>query len=119
MIELLCKLANDSGFIQLAGLSILDLVSIDNDVLSLQNVFKSWLHDLGTDSEHLHLLLPPVRTTSDGGGVKEHSLTLKCDLQERILDPGAVSPLGQHFVSLCCCRFATGKVLFIHECLKK
>ena len=75
------------------GLSILDLTSIDNDVLSLQNVFKSWLHDCGTDSEHLHLVLPPTHTYSG-----ELMVTLKCDLQERVLDPSSIPVLGQYFV---------------------
>lgn len=75
------------------GLSILDLTSIDNDVLSLQNVFKSWLHDCGTDSEHLHLALPPSHAHSG-----EQAVTLKCDLQERVLDPSSLTALGQHFV---------------------
>ena len=75
------------------GLSILDLTSIDNDVLSLQNVFKSWLHDCGTDSEHLHLMLPPTHTYSG-----EQMITLKCDMQERVLDPNSIPVLGQHFV---------------------
>ncbi len=80
------------------------MTSVDNDVLSLQNVFKSWLHDLGTDSEHLHLLLPPA--PGDGGGVRElHSLTLKCDMQERILDPCSLPPVGQQFVSIRTARY--------------
>ena len=74
------------------GMSILDLTSIDNDVLSLQNVFKCWLHDCSTDSEHLHLTLP----ASFGG----RALTLKCDMQERLLDPITIPPLGQHFVCI-------------------
>ena len=76
----------------LTGLSILDLTSTDNDVLSLQNIFKTWLHDCGTDSEHLHLSLPP----SHG----DLALTIKCDMQERLLDPCSIPPLGQHFVSV-------------------
>ena len=39
-------------------MNILDVTVVDNDPLSLQNSFRSWLHDCGTDSEHLHLVLP-------------------------------------------------------------
>ena len=42
------------------GLGILDLHSIENDVLSLSSYFRGWFHDSGTDSEHLHLILPPA-----------------------------------------------------------
>ena len=28
------------------------------DFLSIQDFFRGWLHDCGTDSEHMHLLLP-------------------------------------------------------------
>lgn len=94
MIDLLSHSSDINSILCLTlGLSILDLTSIDNDVLSLRSVFKTWLHDCGTDSEHLHLTLPPPP------GFGEHPLTLKCDLQERILDPGSFPPLGQHFVS--------------------
>lgn len=53
------------------------MASLDNDVLSLQSYFKSWLHNCGTDNENLHLLLP-----SFGGGQQS---VLKCDLHERML----------------------------------
>jgi hypothetical protein len=43
-----------------AGLGIVDLHSIENDVLSLSSYFRGWFHDSGTDSEHLHLILPPA-----------------------------------------------------------
>ena len=37
------------------------------DAVSIQGVFTGWLHDVGTDREHLHLVLPGAG--SDG----EHS----------------------------------------------
>ena len=86
------------------GLSVLDLVSIDNDVLSLQNVFQSWLLDCSTDSEAIHLILPPgLRQTGLEEGERIHDsslLTVKCDIQERLLDPNLMGSLGQQFVSL-------------------
>ena len=33
-------------------------VNVPLDFLSIQDFFKGWLHDCGTDSEHFHLLLP-------------------------------------------------------------
>lgn len=36
----------------------IDLQTIENDVVSLETFFKTWLHDPGTDREQLHLLLP-------------------------------------------------------------
>lgn len=39
-------------------MNILDVTVVDNDPLSLQSSFRSWLHDCGTDTEHLHLTLP-------------------------------------------------------------
>lgn len=73
------------------GLSILDLTSIDNDILSVCNTFKHWLQDCTTDSEHLHLCLP----TSLG----IDPLILKCDLQETLIDPCGIPAVRQHFVS--------------------
>lgn len=36
----------------------IDLQTIDNDVVSMEIFFKAWLHNNGTDQEHIHLLLP-------------------------------------------------------------
>lgn len=36
----------------------IDLQTIDNDVVSMEVFFKAWLHNSGTDQEHIHLLLP-------------------------------------------------------------
>uniref|UniRef100_A0A8C0J4N8 Meiosis 1 associated protein n=1 Tax=Chelonoidis abingdonii TaxID=106734 RepID=A0A8C0J4N8_CHEAB len=64
----------------------IDLQTIENDVVSLETFFKTWLHDHSTDREQLHLLLPP-------GGFRHFtaprtSLTcVKCDIQERLLSP--------------------------------
>ncbi|XP_013421029.1 meiosis 1 arrest protein [Lingula anatina] len=53
---------------------MVEVVNMDNDVLIFQDFFKTWLYDASTDKEHLHLVLPD-------------SLTIKCDLHERLLDP--------------------------------
>ncbi|NWU90258.1 M1AP protein, partial [Upupa epops] len=74
--------SNDIGIL---GMDI-DVQTIEDNVISLEMLFKTWLHDCSTDREHLHLLLP-----SGGFGHANASKTtlmcLKCDLQERLLDP--------------------------------
>lgn len=84
---------------------MLELVSIDNDILNLQNVFLGWLQDCGSDNEHLHLSLPPTLQSLTGeeeeeSGTLSSQLTLKCDLHERLLDPLLLGGgLGAQFVS--------------------
>ena len=118
-------------------MNILDMTVVENDTMSLQNAFRSWLHDSGTDSEHLHLILPhppslPQTAEVEGGEDEEYDLlhcgdmegdfgggmsvvggakrrrkeeqrelVMKCDLQERILDPmTAFDPkISSQFVS--------------------
>lgn len=36
----------------------IDLQTIEDNVISLEMLFKTWLHDCGSEREHLHLLLP-------------------------------------------------------------
>ncbi|XP_064005470.1 meiosis 1 arrest protein [Pogoniulus pusillus] len=68
----------------------IDVQTIEDNVISLEMLFKLWLHDYGTEREHLHLLLP-------SGGFSHASapritlMCLKCDLQERLLDPALLS----------------------------
>lgn len=112
-------------------MNILDVTVVENDNLSLQNAFRSWFHDSGTDSEHLHLILPTPslphtqtkgrekdvdeydedwESVSDSLGVinslgrgreKRRELILKCDIQERIIDPLTAfdTKIGDQFVS--------------------
>ena len=57
-------------------------------------MLKSWLHDCGTDSEHLHLTLP---SPSSGSATP---IVLKCDLQERMIHPSLLpSSFTGNFVS--------------------
>ncbi|XP_060689173.1 meiosis 1 arrest protein [Hemiscyllium ocellatum] len=60
----------------------IDLQTVENDAISLDSFFKSWLHNHGTDKEHLHLLFPAVRLPSSTGRT-----CLKCDVQERLISP--------------------------------
>jgi hypothetical protein len=62
-------------------LSLFDVASCSNDVTSLQSLLKSWMFDCSTDSEHVQITLP-----SHG-----HPLILKCDLQERMIQPSLLS----------------------------
>ncbi|KAM5227838.1 meiosis 1 arrest protein [Ctenodactylus gundi] len=64
----------------------IDLQTIDNDVVSMEIFFKAWLHNSGTDQEHIHLLLPSQCFSNISRG-KDNSMCLKCDLQERFLSP--------------------------------
>ncbi|XP_067654459.1 meiosis 1 arrest protein-like [Haliotis asinina] len=59
---------------------LVDTLTLDADRVSLQNFFHGWLMDCGSDSEHLHIVLPSKN--SDGS-----RLVVKCDLHERILNP--------------------------------
>ena len=71
-------------------MSILDILCTDNDVLSLCNVFKNWLHDCSTDSEHVNLTLPAC--------LGDAPIILKCDLQGMCIDPSCLPVIGEKFV---------------------
>ncbi|XP_060103438.1 meiosis 1 arrest protein [Heteronotia binoei] len=62
----------------------IDLQAVENDLLALETSFKAWLQGGATDQEHLHLLLPP-------GPLGANPVQLKCDIQERLLDPALLA----------------------------
>ncbi|XP_046288142.1 meiosis 1 arrest protein isoform X3 [Marmota monax] len=64
----------------------IELQIIDNDVISMEFFFKAWLHNSGTDQEHIHLLLPS-QCFSNISSARDNPMCLKCDLQERLLSP--------------------------------
>nr|XP_060635631.1 meiosis 1 arrest protein [Anolis sagrei ordinatus] len=70
-----------------------DLQVVENEVVALEGIFKAWLQGHGTDQEHLHLLLPkaPLGHTA---GPQNNLACLKCDVQERLLSPALLPPLG-------------------------
>ncbi|CAN8207883.1 unnamed protein product [Coccothraustes coccothraustes] len=74
-----------SSDMAILGMDI-EVQTVEDNVISLEMLFKTWLHDHGTEREQLHLLLP-----SGGFGhaaaPKNTLMCLKCDLQERLLDP--------------------------------
>ncbi|XP_050751419.1 meiosis 1 arrest protein [Gymnogyps californianus] len=75
--------------IAILGMDI-DVQTIEDNVISLEMLFKTWLHDYGTEREHLHLLLPSGGF-SHATAPKTTLMCLKCDLQERLLDPALLS----------------------------
>ncbi|KGM00237.1 Meiosis 1 arrest protein, partial [Charadrius vociferus] len=78
-----------SSDIAILGMDI-DVQTIEDNVISLEMLFKTWLHDYGTEREQLHLLLPSGGF-SHATAPKTTLMCLKCDLQERLLDPALLS----------------------------
>ncbi|NXH17238.1 M1AP protein, partial [Bucco capensis] len=81
-----------SSDIAVLGMDI-DVQTTEDNVISLEMLFKTWLHDYGTEREHLHLLLPSGGF-SHATASRTTLITLKCDLQERLLDPALLSGMG-------------------------
>ncbi|XP_052800879.1 meiosis 1 arrest protein-like [Mya arenaria] len=67
--------------------SLIEVNTIQPDLLCLQNLFMGWLTDSSTDSEHLHILLPAPQYSCTNTYSAESCLTIKCDIHERILQP--------------------------------
>uniref|UniRef100_H3B0P3 Meiosis 1 associated protein n=1 Tax=Latimeria chalumnae TaxID=7897 RepID=H3B0P3_LATCH len=65
----------------------IDLQTIENEVVCLENFFKAWLQDHGTDKEHLHLFLPSGCLSSNVLFKEDAVVCLKCDVQDRLLNP--------------------------------
>ncbi|NXL39071.1 M1AP protein, partial [Glaucidium brasilianum] len=89
-----CMSAEEPSSTDVAILGMdIDVQTIEDSVISLEVLFKTWLHDYGTEREHLHLLLP-------SGGFSHTTvprttpMCLKCDLQERLLDPALLSGMA-------------------------
>ncbi|NXG76118.1 M1AP protein, partial [Baryphthengus martii] len=75
--------------IAILGMDI-DVQTVEDNIISLEMLFKTWLHDYGTEREHLHLLLPSGGF-SHSTAPRTTPMCLKCDLQERLLDPTLLS----------------------------
>ncbi|XP_069712829.1 meiosis 1 arrest protein isoform X3 [Phaenicophaeus curvirostris] len=86
-----CMPAEEPGSsdITILGMDI-DVQTVEDNVISLEMLFKTWLHDYGTEREHLHLLLPSG-SFGHASAPKTTLMCLKCDLQERLLDPALLS----------------------------
>ncbi|NWR93569.1 M1AP protein, partial [Furnarius figulus] len=78
-----------SSDITILGMDI-DVQTVEDNVISLEMLFKTWLHDYGMEREQLHLLLPSGGF-SHAAAPKSTIMCLKCDLQERLLDPALLS----------------------------
>ncbi|KFQ27843.1 Meiosis 1 arrest protein, partial [Merops nubicus] len=89
-----CISAEDpsSSDIEILGMDI-DVQTIEDNAISLEMLFKTWLHDYGTEREHLHLLLPSGGF-SHAPVLRTTPMCLKCDLQERLLDPALLSGMA-------------------------
>ncbi|NXC49161.1 M1AP protein, partial [Penelope pileata] len=78
-----------SSDIAILGMDI-ELQTVGDNVISLEMLFKTWLHDCSSEREHLHLLLPSG-SLSHATAPRSTLMCLKCDLQERLLDPALLS----------------------------
>ncbi|NXX98664.1 M1AP protein, partial [Centropus bengalensis] len=86
-----CVPAEEAGSSDIAILGMdIDVQTVEDNVISLELLFKTWLHDYSTEREHLHLLLPSGGF-SHASAPKNTLMCLKCDLQERLLDPALLS----------------------------
>ncbi|RLW09179.1 hypothetical protein DV515_00003071 [Chloebia gouldiae] len=74
-----------SSDVTILGMDI-EVQTVEDNVISLEMLFKMWLHDHGTEREQLHLLLPSG-SFGHAAAPKNTIMCLKCDLQERLLDP--------------------------------
>nr|XP_034992658.1 meiosis 1 arrest protein [Zootoca vivipara] len=70
--------------------AVLDLQTVESDVVALETFFKGWFHDRSTDQEHLHLLLP-TGALSHPAAVQSCPVSVKCDAQERLLSPALLT----------------------------
>ncbi|CAH1785727.1 unnamed protein product [Owenia fusiformis] len=81
------SLSNLSELEEIAQCSdIVDTISLEHDKMCLENFFKGWLLDTSTDSEHVHIILQQ----------EKGSLIVKCDIQERLLNPAQL-PFNSQF----------------------
>ncbi|KAG8187860.1 hypothetical protein JTE90_001233 [Oedothorax gibbosus] len=64
--------------------SLLHVTEIESNSYQLESIIKGWLHDCGTDSDHLRLTVD--------------RLVLRCDLRECLVSPDALPVSGQFFL---------------------
>ncbi|GAB1600633.1 hypothetical protein Ahia01_000341300 [Argonauta hians] len=69
--------------------SVIEMISIESDPLSLHCYFSNLLRDGSTDYEHLHLILPPH--------TDEIPLVIKCDVVTSIINPMHI-PFREHYL---------------------
>ncbi|GIX88107.1 meiosis 1 arrest protein [Caerostris darwini] len=64
--------------------SILHVMEIEANSYQLESIFKNWLHDCGTDSDHLRLTID--------------KMVLRCDIKERLLNADSLPTTSQFFL---------------------
>ncbi|XP_066536895.1 meiosis 1 arrest protein isoform X2 [Hoplias malabaricus] len=69
----------------------MDLQLVENSVVAVENLLKTWLHDQSGEREHLQLLLPAPGQMPHGPKTnpvpRPNSVCIKCDMQERLVSP--------------------------------
>ncbi|XP_062850320.1 meiosis 1 arrest protein [Trichomycterus rosablanca] len=68
----------------------MDLQLVENSVLAVENVLKTWLHDQSGEREHLQLLLPAsvqAHGLKPNPAQKVNPVCIKCDMLERLVSP--------------------------------
>eukprot|EP00794_Sanderia_malayensis_P012948 gene12948-14280_t len=71
-----CDKSNDTDALH----EYIEFNSLSNDVTAFEQTFKSWIIDIGSDDVHLTIDLP-------SSSPKEGGIQLKCDLEDRFLNP--------------------------------
>ncbi|RUS89894.1 hypothetical protein EGW08_002335 [Elysia chlorotica] len=90
-VTIMVPITDDSGLVSDAETSALDIdcdefsgmvdiLTLDCDPASLQRFFYSWLTETSSESEHMHLILPPPCPA-------DPALVIKCDISERLICP--------------------------------
>lgn len=72
--------------IAILGMDI-DLQTIEDNVISLEMLFKTWLHDCGSEREHLHLLLPSGGLSCGTAPKPTLSISFSLPLHRELLTP--------------------------------
>lgn len=75
--------------IAILGMDI-DVQTIEDNVISLEMLFKSWLRDYSTEKEHLHLLLPSGGFSHATALKTTLSISFSLPLCRELLNPTAV-----------------------------
>ncbi|XP_031557539.1 meiosis 1 arrest protein-like, partial [Actinia tenebrosa] len=90
----------------MTGCGIVDTIVLQKDPSSFQNFFKTWLIDCETDQEHLRIELPSPCALNEEDMILEpmhnNTVTLKCDLHERLISPSNLPYRSQFEVNAEC-----------------
>lgn len=81
--------------IAILGMDI-DLQTIEDNVISLEMLFKTWLHDCGSEREHLHLLLPSGGLSCGTAPKPTLSTAFSLPLCRELLTPTTLTIIQAH-----------------------